>query len=363
MTLNPEDWINQRSEKRSQQGNGKRNSKDHGFSGLLTSAEFMARWKPPDYTIDGVLMRGCVYTLTGPTNHGKTMLALLLAKSVAAGEGFAGRLCRQGSVAFFAGENPDNVRIQWRSLCSHYGIDPISLPIHWYEGTFSFQDAKEQVVKALQTLPNLSLWLVDSFQAYFEGEDDSHNIQMLDAAKNFRALSSLHPNRPPGVILAHPIKNPSRDQLMPRGGSSVTNELDGNLTLWRDGDISTFHWLAKIRGIPFDPMQFEHLLVQPEGMVDSLNRQMSGPILKPVMPERAKDLAKEERRRKIRILALIRENGRITHQEIANRLGNTISRATVGRDVRTMIAAKWIKKYANRLVLTKEGNEVLEDAT
>ena len=57
--------------------------------------------------------------------------------------------------------------------------------IHWYEGTFSLEEAQQQVVDALRRLPNLQLWVVDSFQAYFEGEDDSHNMQMLDAAKGF----------------------------------------------------------------------------------------------------------------------------------------------------------------------------------
>ena len=68
---------------------------------------------------------------------------------------------------------------------------------------------------------------------------------------------------------------------MPRGGSSVIYELDGNLTFWRDGDITTLYWLGKIRDIPFDPIQFEHALVQPEGMVDALGRQMPGPVLRP----------------------------------------------------------------------------------
>ncbi len=339
--------------------NGKRR-RGREFTRLLTSSEFMERWQPPDYTLDGLLMKGSVYTLTGNTNHGKTTLALHMAHAVATGGGLAGRLSQQGAVAFFAGENPDNVRIQWRSLCSDLGIDPTSLPIHWYEGTFSFEQARQQVIDALRRVPDLRLWLVDSFQAYFEGEDDSHNMQMLDAAKGFRILSNSHPNRPTGVILCHPIKNASRDQLLPRGGSSVTNELDGNLTIWRDGDIATLHWLAKIRGIPFDPIQFEHVLVQPEGMVDALCQQMSGPVLRTIIPERAKEIIKETKSRKLRILAFIGANPSAIHQDIANHLN--VSRATAQRDVKALTDAKWIKKYAGKLVLTNEGNEVLDDA-
>ena len=92
------------------------------------------------------------------------------------------------------------------ALCRDLGIDPASLPVHWYEGTFSFQQAQQQVSDALRSLPNLRLWMVDSLQAYFEGEDDSHNMQMFDAAKNFRILSEGHPNRPAGTILCHPAR-------------------------------------------------------------------------------------------------------------------------------------------------------------
>ena len=78
-------------------GNGKRRRGGNKFTKLLTSSEFMERWQPPDYTIDGLLMKGSVYTLTGNTNHGKTTLALRMAHAVATGGGLAGRLSQQGA--------------------------------------------------------------------------------------------------------------------------------------------------------------------------------------------------------------------------------------------------------------------------
>jgi hypothetical protein len=38
-------------------------------------------------------------------------------------------------------------------------------------------------------------------------------------------------------------------------------------------------------------------------MVDALGRQMSGPVLRPIMPERAKEIINDTKSRKIRILA------------------------------------------------------------
>jgi hypothetical protein len=46
---------------------------------ILTAAEFMAGFVPPDYIIDGILQRGRQYALTSPTGHGKTAVALYLA--------------------------------------------------------------------------------------------------------------------------------------------------------------------------------------------------------------------------------------------------------------------------------------------
>ena len=89
-------------------------------------------------------------------------------------------------------------------------------------------------------------------------------MQMLDAAVSFRRLIEHHPNRPACLALAHPIKNASRENLQPRGGSALLNELDSNLTAWLDevrGVVTLHH--GKHRGAPFDPIEFEETLIKP----------------------------------------------------------------------------------------------------
>jgi hypothetical protein len=52
---------------------------------VKSSAEFVRGFVPPDYAIDGLIQRRFLYSLTAPTGHGKTAVALLFAASKALG--------------------------------------------------------------------------------------------------------------------------------------------------------------------------------------------------------------------------------------------------------------------------------------
>ncbi len=60
------------------------------------------------------------------------------------------------------------------------------------------------------------------------------------------------------LALAHPIKNPARDNLLPRGGGAIVAEVDGNLRLWsEDFQTTELHWCGKLRGPDFEPQSFQ----------------------------------------------------------------------------------------------------------
>ena len=115
------------------------------YKGLITSKAFLADLKPPRFIIKGIIQEGFVATLCGNTGHGKTLIALLMAIKIALGDFFCGRLCKQGSVVFLAGENPENVRVQFFALCAELGVDGEALPILWHDGVFSFAQANERM--------------------------------------------------------------------------------------------------------------------------------------------------------------------------------------------------------------------------
>jgi hypothetical protein len=52
---------------------------------IVSSADFVSGFVPPDYLIDGLVQRRFCYSLTAPTGSGKTAIALLLSASTALG--------------------------------------------------------------------------------------------------------------------------------------------------------------------------------------------------------------------------------------------------------------------------------------
>lgn len=337
--------------------NGKRR-RGREFKGFISLAEFLDGMRPPDYLADGLVLKGSTYTLTGNTGHCKTLILILLAIKVASGDWFCGRKCKKGKVVFIAGENPDNVKVQFYAMCRELGVEYRSLDIIVHEGVFDLHEMREKVQDAIAKFPDLALVAIDSLQAFFMGEEDNANMAMLDLAIDCRQLTEPHPNKPTTIITAHPVKNAPRDGLLPRGGSALTNELDGNLTAWADGNTVTLGWLGKLRGIPFDPITLEQAIVKPEGLVDAEGNQMPATIIKAMGETRASELVNEANRIKLAVLAAIRDKPDITQRDLAVK-ANT-SRGTVRRTIDDCRKLKWLREYSGKYALTGEGKKTLE---
>ncbi|NKK85545.1 AAA family ATPase [Rhizobium leguminosarum bv. viciae] len=335
-----------------------RRRRERPYQGLVTTQQFMERMQPPNYLIDGLLLRGSTYTLTGPTGHGKTLVALLLAIRISRGEWFCGRKCRKGPVAFFAAENPDNVRIQFFALCAEMGIEPETVDIRWHDGLFNLDTAVAAVRSDLAQCPDLAFCAFDSLQAFFQGDDDNANMAMLDLALDFRDLTAAHPNRPASLIIAHPIKNASKGNLLPRGGSAITNELDGNLTCWADNGIVELHNHGKFRGVPFDPIKMELAVIKPEGLLDARGDQMGCTIVRPLPEGRESEILRQAGNREIAILEAVERSPGINQTALASLLG--VGRATIQRDLDALTRKKWIRDYSGRKKILAEGERALE---
>jgi hypothetical protein len=75
--------------------------------------EFMASHTPADYLINGLLRRGWLYGCTALGTTGKTAMAQLLTKLITQDQRpafFGPHEVEHGKVAYFAGENPDDLR-------------------------------------------------------------------------------------------------------------------------------------------------------------------------------------------------------------------------------------------------------------
>ena len=224
---------------------------------ILTSKQFADTLQPPAYIIDGIIQRGFLYSLTARTGHGKTAVVLRACAAVVRGEEFAGCTTRKGSVLFFAGENPQDVRARYVAMCDQLGIDTDTAAMYFVDGRIDIGANLARIRIEAGAIPDLRLIVVDTAAAYFPGDDGNSNAQLGAYAGLLRQLTFL-PSLPTGIVNCHPVKNANSDNLLPMGGSAFVNEVDGNLTLWADDDkATTMHWQGKFRGPEFNPISFE----------------------------------------------------------------------------------------------------------
>lgn len=323
------------------------------------SATFLSDLRPLEYLIDGLLPSGVTYSLTGHAGHGKTTLALQFALSVALGEMFGTRDTSQGSVLILAGENPYNVKWQYAAALAARGLKPEAVPIYFVQGRFSIKEWSDVLRSKLATIPNLKLVIVDSLQAFFEGDNDNDNTQMVEMAHKMRALCDVE-WRPSQLIIAHPAgKTPSKDNLVPRGGGAFLNEIDGNLTVWsQDASQQTLHHSQKFRGAGFDPMEWVMEIHQFSHLTDIHGVPLKLPVSRPETTVEQSSRQQKNDDLLERYLLTVEAEQALSVREGASQF--MISRYRMEQIVKTAKDEKLIKRYAKTYVLTDGGRKYLE---
>jgi len=262
-------------------------TRKHGRLTIQPGDEFLRNFNIPEPLIDGIVPRGQLYAITGPTGHGKTALAALMQMCIATGRPFAGREVEAGNVLVLAGENPDDYALRLLATAQAMSLKPEALSrIGVVAGSFAIGPAFDELA-ALVREP-LAAVFVDTSAAFFDGDDENANTAMRLHASRLRRLCEL-PGRPAVAVLCHPTKHAQRENLLPRGGGAFLAEIDGNLTCWRDGSLITLHWGGKLRGPGFEPIQFE---LQPEvlAILDSKGRNVSSVAAVPVNADKAEQI-------------------------------------------------------------------------
>lgn len=323
------------------------------------SAAFLSDLQPLEYLIDGLLPTGVAYSLTGHAGHGKTTLALQIALSVSQGEMFGDRETSKGRVLILAGENPYNVKWQYAAALAARNLKPSDVDIHFVQGRFSINQWTEVLRAKMEAMPDLKLVIVDSLQAFFEGDNDNDNTQMVEMAHKLRALCSTS-QRPALLIIAHPAgKVPQKDNLVPRGGGAFLNEIDGNLTVWsQDASQQTLHHSQKFRGAGFDPMEWVMQIHEFAHLADIHGKPLKLPVSRPETGiERAnREVQTDDFLRQY--LDLMSQGTVLSIREGAARFN--VSRYRMEQIHKTAKDEKLIKRHAKTYKLTDGGREFLE---
>ncbi|MEI5680653.1 MULTISPECIES: AAA family ATPase [unclassified Mesorhizobium] len=244
------------------------------FPGIVSSGEFVRGFVPPDYAVDGIIQAGFVYSVTASSGTGKTAILLLLAALTALGRELGHRDVRKGRIVYFAGENPDDVKMRWIAMAHHMGFDPDSIDAHFVAGVFSIAGLFAEVSKAVDALGGVDLIIVDTSAAYFQGQDENGNVEMGRHARDLRTLTTVE-GKPCVLVACHPTKSADQSNLLPRGGGAFIAEMDGNLTCARVGDGTVkLHWQGKHRGPDFEPVVFDLQTVTAPLLKDTRGRDV-----------------------------------------------------------------------------------------
>jgi hypothetical protein len=329
---------------------------------IQTSEEFVAGFTSPDYLVEGTIQCSYIYSLTAKTGHGKTAVLLLLSAKLATGDLFGGAVTKKGRVCYLAGENPDDIRARWLLASDVYQFDADSIDVHFIPGTYSIPEMFDRIKMEAEEVGGFKLIIVDTSAAFFQGEEENNNSQSGGYARDLRKLTTL-PGEPGVIVACHPVKNPSKENLLPRGGGAFIAEVDGNLTLWSSSDKTTeLHWCGKFRGPEFEPQSFKMEVRTTERVKDSKGKLMPSVVALPLTDNDTRIMIEEATSNENKVLMVLKEYSSASEADIARQLewfnsnGEPL-KSKVHRAKEKLKRWKLIVRKRNGWELTKEGQK------
>ena len=270
--------------------------------GLKTFSQFKAEHVAAEYLLDGLMQAARLYTLTGNTGAGKTLLLILIALALATGrKDILDVEVERTRVVYASYENPEDFRAKLMAAAEAYGIADRDL-----DGWLYIEDANptpERIAKRVDKAKAGAL-IIDTMQAAYHarGKSDrsggsNDNDEMLAFVRRYRpTVENAH--RTTVLIAAHPVKRAQKDNLLPYGAGSVVNEIDGNFSLWADEresvTVSTWHWQGKFRGVHFKSRMLKIENRPFASIPDHKGRPMMLPVMSRLDADEADKLKKQQ---------------------------------------------------------------------
>jgi hypothetical protein len=341
---------------------------------VLELPEFLKRFEPPHYLIEGLLQHHYFYSLTGMTGAGKTAVALLVGALVSrrkGGQKLGPHDVEHGRVVYIAKENPTDIRMRLIGMTTKMNIDPASLDFLVIEQLETLDKDFPRIRREIEAFGEVALVIVDTSPAVFQGDNENDNTQMRDHAKRLRNLCDL-PGRPCVLALCHPVKNAaSQESLLPRGGGAFIAEVDGNFSLWaHDDKLCDLHWTGKFRGPDFERITFRLPTVITSQLVDKKGRSLPTVMAEIVTDAEAAEAAEKGVFQEDRLLVAMLNSPRGSLVEWASRCGWFVrgnlqkpNKELARRVMTRLMKDKLVAKDGREFVLTpKAGKAAAEKA-
>jgi hypothetical protein len=324
---------------------------------------FCREYVPLAYVIEPILRASSLYTLTARTGHGKTAFLVIAALALATGRKDAlGLDVPRGRVAVLTFENPDDVRM--RFIIAAYALNIVPAKI---DASIMVLDARAKPEEAHAELANLAeaepftLVIVDALAAFFDGDDTNDAKQGGDFMRRLRPLTKINGN-PAVLVAAHPIKNAPEDNLLPYGSGAVLNEVDGNLTLWKNSSTGTvsLHWQGKLRGLDFEPINFRFENIGSPDLLDAKGREFLLPVMRTCDAQTTEQRERTEANLDLALLNAMIAEPEGTQDDWGKAIGRTKSR--VNDRLQKLKTHKFVEHGLGKWRVTSKGRNEASNA-
>ena len=288
---------------------------------------------------------------------------LLIAAHVALGRPIGKYEVTRGRVLYFAGENPDDVRMRWIAMSQYLEFDIGTIHVSFIPGTFKISELRARIQKEVQETGEVVFVVVDTSAAYFEGDDANSNTQQGAHARMLRTFVDL-PGGPCVLANCHPVKNAASDNLIPYGGGAFINEVDGNLTCTMEDAAIEVHWQGKFRGPDFAPMNFILKTVTHERLKDTNERLIPTVVASHLSDVAHQELSRAARRDEDLLLEALGSNGAASFADLAKDLRWYTAKgepykSKVQRTIARLKRDGLIKHERGRFMLTDKGKKAI----
>jgi hypothetical protein len=321
-------------------------------------AKFCAEYIPLAYIIEAIVRSGSIYTLTARTGAGKTAFNVIASLAVATGRpDLLGREVTRGRVAYLACENPDDIRMRFKiaAYLLNIDLDELLESILIFDRRAKPEDIHAELARLAKEEP-FALIIVDTLAAFFDGKNINDAVEGGEFLRRLRPLTQIA-GLPAVVVAAHPVKNAGEDNLVPYGSGAILNEVDGNLTLWKEKDTGSIslHWLAKLRGLEFDSIPFRIELAGSPDILDAKGREVQLPTLRPASEQFAEERARVENETARALLRQLHDNPGGSQQDWANAIG--CSKSLINRHLKGLQTGGYAANELGEWSITPKGEK------
>lgn len=193
----------------------------------LVPADEFATAVSADELVDGMIVKGGLCMLFGPSGSGKSFVALDLAAAVASGRLFLGRPTEQGRAVYVAAEGVGGLRKRVQAWKDVNGLRPGELSrLEFIEQAIDLTSDTEVtgLIDAISVGPPVALVVIDTFAQCFSRDENNHEITTA-----IHAIQRLQQETGAAVLLVHHATK--ANDRTERGSSRLKAAMDTVMSL------------------------------------------------------------------------------------------------------------------------------------